>query len=404
MSARLAALAVLCVAAPAVGGVAAEGSEAIASKEKVEFFATDFDNDELLLFDVTFRGQNKPKVASGGSIVGLDGPWGLDVEPVGRRFAYVANSGGDSVAKVDIVSRAVVATIPVGKGPRGVAFTPDGTLVLVVNNGSKRVSLIDPATDKVIDTIRVKRKPLWVRVEPAGRFAAVNNLGSNSISVLELEQVAGRGAGTVTRVKDVWHFKKGVCRLSEGLDMDYHLDDDAFIVTWTCKTAADAPARAGQPGDEDPALLGAQSRAIGPDRTAFGFETTILDGRGSLDLRVPLAEFSLRLPRRRRVASFGCATEFWAAGAANPPQAFVWNGATFGVIPGMTILTPFSAAGDGQIVFFPPCEFPCDGVANVKQAAKIKISDNNSPPPKDMVYYTEPTDPSFFFDRNCYPR
>jgi len=60
---------------------------------------------------------------------------------------------------LDTVSRRVVARIPVGQGPHGIAFTADGKHVYVTNSDSNDVSVIDIATHKVIETIAVGKAP-----------------------------------------------------------------------------------------------------------------------------------------------------------------------------------------------------------------------------------------------------
>ena len=67
---------------------------------------------------------------------------------------YVANVGGSSVSVIDPTTNAVVATIPVGSYPVGVAITPDYSQAWVVNEGSNNVSVISTATN----TVAAKRK------------------------------------------------------------------------------------------------------------------------------------------------------------------------------------------------------------------------------------------------------
>jgi YVTN family beta-propeller protein len=68
-------------------------------------------------------------------------------------LAYVAESGGSTVAVFDTATNRVVATIPVGRTPRGVAVNLQGTRAYVGNAGDSTVSVIDTAANRVIATI-----------------------------------------------------------------------------------------------------------------------------------------------------------------------------------------------------------------------------------------------------------
>ena len=61
-----------------------------------------------------------------------DTPCGVAVSPDGTR-AYVTNLVDDTVSVIDTATNTVTATIPVGDGPDGVAVSPDGTRVYVTN-------------------------------------------------------------------------------------------------------------------------------------------------------------------------------------------------------------------------------------------------------------------------------
>src|SRR5215471_7070473 len=58
-------------------------------------------------------------------------------------FAYVTNSLSNTVSVIDMATNTVVATVPVGIEPIGVAITPDGTHAYVANLFSDTVSVID---------------------------------------------------------------------------------------------------------------------------------------------------------------------------------------------------------------------------------------------------------------------
>jgi YVTN family beta-propeller protein len=69
---------------------------------------------------------------------GLVGPLGacvllgLEMAPAqGADLAYIANEGSDNVSVIDTAAQSVIATVPVGSEPFGVAVNPVGTRVYV---------------------------------------------------------------------------------------------------------------------------------------------------------------------------------------------------------------------------------------------------------------------------------
>ncbi|WP_058953127.1 cytochrome D1 domain-containing protein [Clostridium tyrobutyricum] len=80
------------------------------------------------------------------------------------KYAFVANQGteknsSNTVSKVDLTTKQVVATIETGKGAHGVVVSPDNKFVYVTNMYEATVSVIDNETNKVIATIPVDEEP-----------------------------------------------------------------------------------------------------------------------------------------------------------------------------------------------------------------------------------------------------
>src|SRR6266852_2051587 len=73
--------------------------------------------------------------------------------------AYITNQSSSTVSVIDTATDTVIATIPVGLAPFGVAVSPDGSKVYVTNISSNTVSVIDTATNTVIATIPVRLPP-----------------------------------------------------------------------------------------------------------------------------------------------------------------------------------------------------------------------------------------------------
>jgi YVTN family beta-propeller protein len=102
-------------------------------------------------------------------------------------FGYVTNAGDKTVSVIDTASNAVVATIPVGGIPSGVATTPDGTRAYVTNSGEfdNTVSVIGTASNTVVATIPVGQGPGFVATTPDGTHAYVTSPSSLSVSVID---------------------------------------------------------------------------------------------------------------------------------------------------------------------------------------------------------------------------
>jgi len=98
-----------------------------------------------------------------------DGPMGVALTPDGTR-AYVTNSNNDTVSVIDTADKTVITTIPVGDGPRGVAFTSDGQRVYVTNELADSVSAISVTSNTVFDTIALPAgaRPLGILI-PRGQ-------------------------------------------------------------------------------------------------------------------------------------------------------------------------------------------------------------------------------------------
>lgn len=80
------------------------------------------------------------------------------------KYAFVANQGteqnpSNTVSKVDLATKKVVATIEVGKGAHGVVTSNDNKFVYVTNMYEDTVSIIDNATDKVVGKVQVGKIP-----------------------------------------------------------------------------------------------------------------------------------------------------------------------------------------------------------------------------------------------------
>jgi YVTN family beta-propeller protein len=119
------------------------------------------------------------------------GPLGVAVTPDGKH-AYVTNDNSNTVSVIDTVTNMVGTTVTVGASPVGVAITPDGKQAYVANDTPSlicsipgTVSVIATATNTVVATVTVGVCPSGVAVTPDGKHAYVANSGDNTVSVID---------------------------------------------------------------------------------------------------------------------------------------------------------------------------------------------------------------------------
>ena len=102
---------------------------------------------------------------------------------------YVTNFGSNSVSVVDLNASRVIAEIPVGLGPTGMAVTPDLEHIYVANYYSGGVSVISTASNSVERTIPIpssygRSAPFGMAITPDGSQLFVSNPSDGTIRVI----------------------------------------------------------------------------------------------------------------------------------------------------------------------------------------------------------------------------
>jgi YVTN family beta-propeller protein len=116
-----------------------------------------------------------------------EGPAGLALDAA-RLRAYVAVSGGDAVAVLDLLEQRVRDRVRLraGDAPRDVAVTPDGRVLLVANSGSDTVSFVDAHSSVELERIAVAGRPVSILMDPTGRRALVVAERARSVVALNV--------------------------------------------------------------------------------------------------------------------------------------------------------------------------------------------------------------------------
>ncbi len=109
----------------------------------------------------------------------------------------VSNEDDGTVAVIDARTHAIVATIPVGKRPRGLRVTPDGKTLYVALSGSPKAGPgVDtarlPPADRSADGIGVVdlERLALVRVIPSGQDPESFDLAPDGLLVVSNEETA----------------------------------------------------------------------------------------------------------------------------------------------------------------------------------------------------------------------
>jgi YVTN family beta-propeller protein len=136
--------------------------------------------------------------------VGL-GPSGVAANTLGTRV-YVLNALDNTVSVIDAATRTVMATVPVGElggSAAGLALNREATRVYVANTQDNTLSVLDTASDTLLGApIAVGNGPLGVAVSPSGAFVYVTNSRGESLSIVDTAtrlQVAEIPLGSAAR-------------------------------------------------------------------------------------------------------------------------------------------------------------------------------------------------------------
>ena len=102
----------------------------------------------------------------------------MAAKPAEPTLAVVLNSGDATVSLVDMKTRAVTTTMPIGKEPHHVMLTPDEKTLLIANAMGNDIALMNPVTGDVTGRIPKIIDPYHIGYSPDNRWfiTAANRL------------------------------------------------------------------------------------------------------------------------------------------------------------------------------------------------------------------------------------
>ncbi len=114
------------------------------------------------------------------------GPLGIALDPTGKTI-FVADWYADEVHIFDADSLQKAGAAKVGQSPAGMASDPQGRFLYVANRESDSVSVVDISARKTVATIPVGKAPFGVTYDPSGPRLFVANVQSGDVSVIDPE-------------------------------------------------------------------------------------------------------------------------------------------------------------------------------------------------------------------------
>lgn len=169
-------------------------------------------------------------------------PRGIHAGP-DRKTIYVALSGSpiggpgvdesklpppdktaDGIGVFDVQQRKMLRLIQSGSDPENFDISKDGSQIFVSNEDDAKVSVVDIANGKVAQSFSIGEEPEGVKVSPDGKFVYVTSENTGTISVLDTT------SSKLIKTFKVGHRPRSVAFLPDGSRAYVNAENDGSIV------------------------------------------------------------------------------------------------------------------------------------------------------------------------------
>jgi len=169
-------------------------------------------------------------------------PRGIHASP-DRKTIYVALSGSpiagpgvdestlpppdksaDGIGVFDVAQGKIVRMIKAGSDPENFDVSPDGTQLFISNEDDSAASVVDIAAGNVVKSAKVGGQPEGVKVTPDGKLVWVTSEETGTISVLDPT------AGKIIKTLKVGHWPRSVAFLPDGSKAYVNAENDGTVV------------------------------------------------------------------------------------------------------------------------------------------------------------------------------
>jgi PQQ-dependent catabolism-associated beta-propeller protein len=111
-------------------------------------------------------------------------PRGMAIDRDGKRL-YVAVGNDNRIDVIDVPSRKVVDHLPSGPDPERFALSPDGRWLYVANEDDSAVSFVDIAGRRIAHTVAVGAEPEGMAVSPDGHWVICTSESASLVHFID---------------------------------------------------------------------------------------------------------------------------------------------------------------------------------------------------------------------------
>lgn len=176
------------------------------SSKPLRAFVTNEDSNDVTVIDVgrlkvvaTIQVGKRPR----GARLSPDGAWlyvALSASPeappgTDEPLPPASDGASDGIGVIDLGKLSLARVLPCGRDPESFDLTPDGTRLVVSNQGTAEASVVDLAAGTVLWSATAGAAPEGVAVHPDGAVAYVTSEADDLVSVIDLR--LGRRVATI---------------------------------------------------------------------------------------------------------------------------------------------------------------------------------------------------------------
>lgn len=160
----------------------------VLTRDESRIFTANIGSDSVSLLERAANGNWSATVIPVGK-----GPEGIAMSP-DEREVWAAHSRDGGISIIDVAARKVVQTLPaLTKRSNRIQFTPDGRRALVSDLEGGEVVVLDAVNRKEIKRIKTGGQPEGLLITPDGKRAFVGLGNAGAVAVIDLETLEVRG-------------------------------------------------------------------------------------------------------------------------------------------------------------------------------------------------------------------